>query len=70
MGCAAWLTYAGLDQVMPGPAFVLRLVRVSAAIAVAIAVLLASARLLRVREFDEARRRVLGRLVRRSRDSA
>jgi putative peptidoglycan lipid II flippase len=64
MGCAAWYTVAWLGALLPGSAFILRLARVSAAIGVGIGVLLASARVLQIEGFEEARRRVLRRLGR------
>jgi putative peptidoglycan lipid II flippase len=65
MGSAAWAVFAALETWVPGAAFTLRLIRVSAAIGTAIVVLLLAARLLRLEDFDNARRRVLSRLARR-----
>jgi hypothetical protein len=49
----------------PLEAFTWKAIRVSGGIAVGLAVLLVSARLLRIEEFDEARSRVVRRLLRR-----
>jgi putative peptidoglycan lipid II flippase len=65
MGAAAWGTCAVLETWLPGASFTLRLLRVSASIAIGILVLLLAARILRLEDFDIARRRVLSRLVRR-----
>jgi putative peptidoglycan lipid II flippase len=65
MGGAAWAVFAALETWVPGAAFTLRLIRVGAAIGTAIVVLLLAARLLRLEDFDNARRRVLSRLARR-----
>ena len=65
MGAAAWLTCAALETWMPGVSFTARLIRVSSAIGLGIVVLLLAARLLRLEDFDIARRRLLSRLTRR-----
>ena len=62
MGLAAHLTILGTESVLPGSSVVLKAVRVFAAIAVGVAVLVATARLLRIEEFDEALRRVMRRV--------
>jgi putative peptidoglycan lipid II flippase len=64
MAAAAWATDLWMTRLVPGPAFVLQAARVAVSIAVALAVLAASSALLRVREFEEARDMVLGRLRR------
>jgi putative peptidoglycan lipid II flippase len=65
MGAAAWAVCAALETWLPGASFMLRLIRVSASIGIAILALLVAARLLRLEDFEAARRRVLSRLVRR-----
>jgi peptidoglycan biosynthesis protein MviN/MurJ (putative lipid II flippase) len=65
MGAAAWGTCTLLETWLPGATLTLRLLRVSAAIAMGILVLLIAARMLRLEDFDIARRRVLSRFVRR-----
>jgi putative peptidoglycan lipid II flippase len=70
MGLAASQTAAWLGMALPMPqtpleAFTWKAIRVSGGIAVGLAVLLVSARLLRIEEFDEARSRVVRRLLRR-----
>ncbi|MPZ16864.1 MAG: murein biosynthesis integral membrane protein MurJ [Luteitalea sp.] len=62
MGAAAWLVEQQLALWLPGRQLVLQLARVMASIAVAIAVLLACSRLLRIEEFNEALRRVIRRI--------
>jgi putative peptidoglycan lipid II flippase len=65
MGLAAHLTLQWLEALLPGGGEIDKGVRVFASIAVALVVLAAAAKLLRIREFDEALARVLGRLRRR-----
>ena len=62
MGLAAWSTSAWLTQAVPGDALLWKAVRVTAAIGAGMIVLVLSARLLRIAEFEEALRRVLRRL--------
>ncbi|MPY88308.1 MAG: murein biosynthesis integral membrane protein MurJ [Luteitalea sp.] len=66
MGGAAWLVQQQFELWLPGRALVRQLVRVLGSIGVALAVLLACSKLLRIKEFDEAfgsvTRRVLARL--------
>lgn len=64
MGAAAWGTEMALSSVAGGGELMLRLVRVAGAIGVALLVLAATAHILNVREFAEARALVLGRLRR------
>jgi putative peptidoglycan lipid II flippase len=64
MAAAAWATDLWMMQLLPGSAFVMQAARVAASIAVALVVLAAASTLLRVREFEEARDMVLGRLRR------
>jgi len=64
MGGAAWSTEAGLRHLFPGAAIPVQVLRVGAAIAVALAVLSMMAWILRLREFEEARTLVLGRVRR------
>ena len=54
MGIAAWSLHAWLAETWTGATLVLRLVRVTTSVAAAIAVLVAVARLLRIRELDIA----------------
>jgi putative peptidoglycan lipid II flippase len=65
MGLAAWLTLSWLTTVFPGDAESAKAIRVVGSIGTALVVLAGSARLMRIREFDEAVGRVLGRLRRR-----
>jgi hypothetical protein len=65
MGLATYYTLQGLLGVMPGDGELVRALRVGGAIAVALLVLAASARLLRIQEFNEATSRVLARFGRR-----
>jgi hypothetical protein len=62
MGAAARLTIAALTPIFAGATTMVRALRVGVSIAVAIAVLAGTARLLRIAEFDEAFGRVLRRL--------
>jgi hypothetical protein len=54
MACSAWGINAALSTVAPGPAVLLRAGRLAAAIGGGLAVLAASATLLRIEEFQEA----------------
>ncbi|HSL23026.1 MAG TPA: murein biosynthesis integral membrane protein MurJ [Vicinamibacterales bacterium] len=63
MGVAAHLTAAWLAAVWPGRSVLFKGARVFAAIGVALVVLAAAARLLRIEEFEEARSRVMKRLA-------
>jgi putative peptidoglycan lipid II flippase len=62
MGLAAWYTSAWLTRAIPDDALVWKAVRVAAAIAAGVVALVASARLLRIAEFEEALKHVLRRL--------
>ena len=62
MGLAAWATHDRLAEAWEGAGLVLRLGRVSASIAAGILVLIGSARLLRIRELDQALRQVAAKL--------
>jgi putative peptidoglycan lipid II flippase len=64
MAAAAWFSEASLRDMLPGTAIPMQALRVAGAIAVALAVLSLMAWLLRLREFEEARDMVLGRLRR------
>ena len=64
MAAAAWFSEAWLREVLPGTAVPLRVLRVLAAIGVALSLLSLASWLLRLREFEEARQMVLGRLRR------
>jgi len=55
MAMAAWLVERALSGALPGSAAALQAVRLAAAIIAGILVLVASARLLRLEELDEAR---------------
>jgi putative peptidoglycan lipid II flippase len=61
MGLAAWSTSAWLTRAIPGDALLWKAVRVTAAIGSGVIVLIVSARLLRIAEFEEALKRVLRR---------
>ena len=65
MGVAAQLTGAWLTALTPAGGELAKMLRVAGSIAVALLVLAASARLLRIQEFNEATSRVLARLGRR-----
>ncbi len=64
MAAAAWAADVWISEVLPGPALAVRAARVGFAISVALAVLAASATLLRVTEFEDARDLVFGRIRR------
>jgi putative peptidoglycan lipid II flippase len=63
MGAAAWFTLEWLNGALPGRSEVVKAIRVFTAISAGIAVLVASARLMRIAEFDEAIARVVRRIV-------
>jgi putative peptidoglycan lipid II flippase len=65
MGAAAYFAVGWLSQVMPGSGEVARAVRVFVPIGLALLVLAAAAKLLRIEEFTTASSRVLNRLSRR-----
>jgi putative peptidoglycan lipid II flippase len=62
MGLAARFAVGWLEHAVSGSSTIVRALRVGTAIGIGIAVLVASARLLRIAEFDEAFSRVLRRL--------
>jgi putative peptidoglycan lipid II flippase len=64
MALAAWSTHWVLGRAWPGDAITLQALRVTTAITVGLAVLAGAAALLGIREFDEARRLVVGRIRR------
>jgi hypothetical protein len=64
MGAAAFYSHAWLAAAFPGSGEAVRILRIVAAIGLALVTLAASARLLRIREFDAAAARVLKRLRR------
>lgn len=64
MAVAAWYTESWMHQLVPDNSIVMQALRVGVAIAVALAVLSLAAWILRLREFEEARGMVLGRLRR------
>jgi putative peptidoglycan lipid II flippase len=65
MGAAAWGVERAMWSVAPGFGVLARAIRVFSAIGVALLVLAAAARLLRIQEFEDASRRVFARLKRR-----
>ena len=65
MGAAAWIVHDRLLDAWEGATFALRLGRLAAAIAAGLLVLVLSARLLRLRELDEAAGQIAARLRRR-----
>jgi putative peptidoglycan lipid II flippase len=67
MGVAAWFAEIWLRHFLPGGAPAIQAVRVLGAIVAALAVLTLAATLLRVHEYDQAQKLVLGRLRRLSR---
>jgi putative peptidoglycan lipid II flippase len=67
MGVAAWFAEIWLRHFLPGGTPVIQAVRVLGAIVAALAVLTLAATLLRVPEYDEAQKLVLGRLRRLAR---
>ena len=62
MGLAAWSMSFWMTRAIPDDALLWKAVRVTAAIATGVAVLVLSARVLRIAEFEEALKRVLRRL--------
>ena len=65
MGAAAWLAYDCLLDLWGGAGFAVRLGRLAASIASGLVVLVLAARLLRLRELDEAAGQIAARLRRR-----
>ena len=65
MGAAAWATHDRLLDLWDSTGFALRLGRLASSIAIGLAVLLLSARLLRLRELDDAVGQIAARLGRR-----
>jgi putative peptidoglycan lipid II flippase len=63
MGAAAWYTSAWLTAAWPGNGEILKGLRVGTSIAAGLVVLGASARVLRIAEFDEAFARIVSRLL-------
>jgi putative peptidoglycan lipid II flippase len=63
MGAAAWYTAHWLGGAVPGRGEIVKGIRVFASIGVGLLVLVASARLLRIAEFDEAFSRVVRRIL-------
>jgi putative peptidoglycan lipid II flippase len=63
MGIVAAFTAARLETMMPGSSELVRVLRVSTAISVALVALVVSARLLRIEEFTDATERVLRRVL-------
>jgi putative peptidoglycan lipid II flippase len=62
MGVAVWATYGWLVNVAPGTSLVARLLQVFGSIGCGLLVLVVGARLLRLDELEQARRRILSRL--------
>jgi putative peptidoglycan lipid II flippase len=62
MGAAAWGVHHALERSLPGSGTLVRAVRVFSAIGLALAVLVAVARLLRIEELEDALARVTARL--------
>ena len=65
MAAAAWAIEGWLSTAFPGRGELMRMVRLFSAIGAGIGVLVVSARLLRIEEFDEAISRVVRRIARR-----
>jgi putative peptidoglycan lipid II flippase len=65
MGVVAWVTEGWLRTALPGAEWPLKMIRVFGSIAAGVLVLLISARLLRIAEFNEAMNRTLHRVTRR-----
>ena len=64
MAAAAWATMAALDTVLPGPSLAAQILRLSGAIGIGVITLGIAAQVLRIREFEEVRDAVVGRLRR------
>jgi peptidoglycan biosynthesis protein MviN/MurJ (putative lipid II flippase) len=64
MAGTAWLTRRGVESVLAGGGLVPQALRLATVIAVSLGVLALAAHLLRVREFEEVRDAVIGRLRR------
>jgi peptidoglycan biosynthesis protein MviN/MurJ (putative lipid II flippase) len=64
MALAGWLTLDAVQTVLPGTGLLPQAARLLLAIAVSLGVLAAAAQLLRIREFEEVRDAVVGRLRR------
>lgn len=63
MGAAAYSMAVWLDTALPGIGFLWKAIRLFSSIAIGIVVLVVSARVLRIAEFDEAFKRVLRRVM-------
>ena len=64
MASAAWASMAGLETALPGSALAPQVVRLSAVIGIAVITLGLAAQVLRIREFEDVRDAVQGRLRR------
>ncbi|MND01917.1 hypothetical protein D3C83_211020 [compost metagenome] len=64
MALAAWLTLRGVESVLPGTGPAAQTLRLAVAIGVSLGVLAAAAQLLRIREFEDVRDAVVGRMRR------
>jgi putative peptidoglycan lipid II flippase len=64
MAGATWAAFAAFDRLLPGEALLLQIVRLAATIAISLVTLAATAQLLRIPEFAEARDLIIGRLRR------
>jgi putative peptidoglycan lipid II flippase len=63
MGAASWYAVHWLEGAWPGRGEIVKVIRVTASILIGVLALVASARLLRIAEFDEAYSRVVRRLL-------
>ena len=64
MGAVTWASHRALEQFMPGDSLLLQIVRLFITIMLSLAALVATAQVLRIREFAEARDLIVGRLRR------
>ena len=62
MAGTAWLTLRGVESTIAGGGLIPQALRLAVAIAVSLGVLAAAAHVLRVREFEDVRDAVIGRL--------
>jgi putative peptidoglycan lipid II flippase len=64
MALAAWLTLRGVENALPGAGLTMQTMRLALVIGVSLGVLAVAAQLLRIREFEDVRDAVVGRLRR------
>jgi putative peptidoglycan lipid II flippase len=64
MGAVSWGAYAALEGALPGDALIVQVLRLTATIGLSLAALAATAQLLRIPEFADARDLVIRRLKR------